>query len=276
MKDFSTELAQALVEGKNLKEFFREQVEQALNLLLESERTAFLGYESWSPEGYNSGNSRNGYYERTLKTELGELRVNVPRDRLGEFQQQTLEAYKVNQDNLENSIILLYSKEISTREISDLIEKMYGHHYSAQTISNISQIVMEEVATFHQRPVKGRYTAIFCDATFLNVRRDTVAKEALHVILGIDAKGHKEVLDYRLYPEEAAGNYREMLEDLKARGLEQVLVFTSDGLTGLSEALTDCFPKAKHQSCWTHLLRNTANKVRAKDKAEVLEDLKPV
>lgn len=276
MNNFTTIIAQAIANGDDLKEIFRKQVEKALNMLLKAEQSAFLGYDPWEPKGYNIGNSRNGYYKRKLKTELGELDIEVPRDRLGHFQQQTLGAYLQEQDQLEQSIILLYRNGISTREVSELIERMYGHHYSAQTISTMSHVVKDEVKAFHKRQVKNRYTAIFCDATFINVRRDTVAKEALHVIIGIDEKGFKEVLSFALYPTEAATNYREMLEDLKERGLEEVLLFVSDELTGLSQAVTDSFPKAKHQSCWTHLLRNTSNKVRPKDKGEVLEDLKHV
>lgn len=276
MDKFTTMIAQAIAEGHDLKSVFKKQVETALNMLMESERTLFLGYEPWDPEGYHSGNARNGYYKRILKTELGELEVSIPRDRLGMFKQQTLDSYMLNQDSLEHSIILLYKKGITTREISDLIEKMYGHYYSPQTVSNLSNIVEEEIALFHNRPIKHRYVALFCDATFINVRRDTVAKEAVHIIIGIDSEGHKEVLDFNLYPTESATNYCEMLADLKSRGLEEVLIFVSDELTGLSEALTDSFPKARHQSCWTHILRNIANKVRPRDKAEVLEDLKPV
>lgn len=116
------------------------------------------------------------------------------------------------------------------------------------------QIVEEEVALYKQRPVKRRYIALFCDATFIHVRRDTVAKEALHVIIGIDELGYKEVLAFEAYPTETAANCREMLEDLKQRGLEEVLLFVSDELTGLNSAVTDSFPKARHQRCWTIFL----------------------
>ncbi|WP_154826124.1 IS256 family transposase [Kallipyga gabonensis] len=265
-----------MANGDSLKELFRSQVEIALNMLMQTERTAFLGYEPWDPAGYHKGNRRNGFCERTLKTEIGELKLQIPRDRLGLFEQRTINTYLESQDNLEQSIILLYRKGISTRKISDLIEKMYGHYYSAQTISNMSQIVEEEIALYKQRPVKRRYTALFRDATFINVRRDTVAKEALHVIIGIDELGYKEVLSFEVYPTEAAVNYREMLENLKQRGLEEVLLFVSDELTGLSSALIDSFLKARHQSCWTHLLRNTSNKIKPRDKDEVLRDLKLV
>jgi len=135
MNNFTTIIAQAIANGDDLKEIFRKQVEKALNMLLKAEQSAFLGYDPWEPKGYNIGNSRNGYYKRKLKTELGELDIEVPRDRLGHFQQQTLGAYLQEQDQLEQSIILLYRNGISTREVSELIERMHGHHYSAQTIS---------------------------------------------------------------------------------------------------------------------------------------------
>lgn len=274
MSDFTTDLAAALAAGHDADEFFRQSLEGAINRLLENERTAFLDYEKWDPAGYNSGNSRNGYYGRTMKTEYGELELKIPRDRMGEFQQQTVPSYKKSSDYLENTIIQLYKKGITTREIADLIERMYGQHYSAATISNLAKLLDKDVQAFHQRQVKSKYVAIYCDATFLNVRRDSVAKEALHMLIGIDSQGYKEVLDYALYPSESCNNYKEMLLDLRTRGLEQVLLFISDGLVGLPDAVTDVFPKAQHQSCWTHLQRNVNNRVRAKDKAEVTQAVK--
>ena len=274
MSDFTTDLAAALAAGHDADEFFRQSLEGAINRLLENERTAFLDYEKWDPAGYNSGNSRNGYYGRTMKTEYGELELKIPRDRMGEFQQQTVPSYKKSSDYLENTIIQLYKKGITTREIADLIERMYGQHYSAATISNLAKLLDKDVQAFHQRQVKSKYVAIYCDATFLNVRRDSVAKEALHMLIGIDSQGYKEVLDYALYPSESCNNYKEMLLDLRTRGLEQVLLFISDGLVGLPDAVTDVFPKAQHQSCWTHLQRNVSNRVRAKDKAEVTQAVK--
>lgn len=153
---------------------------------------------------------------------------------------------------------------------------MYGHHYSAQTIYNITKLVEEDVKAFHERQVKSRYVAIFCDATFISVRRDSVSREAVHVLIGIDYEGKKEVLDYNIYPTESKNNYKEMLEDLKTRGLNHVLLFVSDDLTQLEEAVLESFPMAKHQACWTHLSRNVLNKVRVKDKAEVGEDFKKI
>ena len=274
MKNFNTDLTQILAQGLDINEFFRQQLEIAINDLLKSELTVFLNYEKWEYKGYGSGNSRNGYYHRNLKTKFGELELKIPRDRAGEFKQETLKAYARNTDNLENMVITLYKKGITTREIADLLEKMYGNNYSPTTISNISKVMKNEIESYHNRKIKKDFVVLYCDATYLPVRRDSVAKEALHVIIGIDPKGNKEVLDYSLFPEELANNYKEMLVELKSRGLENVLLFVSDGLVGLKEAVTDIFPKSKHQTCWTHLMGNIENKVRAKDKLEVSNDAK--
>ena len=115
---------------------------------------------------------------------------------------------------------------------------------------------------------------LYCDATSLNIRRDSVAKEALHIIIGITPEGNKEVLDYALYPTESPANYKEMLLNLRERGIEQVLLFVTDGLKGLREACLEVFPNAKHQSCWTHITRNVMKYIRSKDKKAVLDDLK--
>lgn len=281
MNNFNTDLMQILAQGLDINKFFRQQLEITINDLLKSEITVFLDYEKWEYKGYGSGNSRNGYYHRYLKTKYGQIELQIPRDRAGQFKQEIVKAYARNTDNLENMVITLYKKGITTREIADLLEKMYGNNYSPTTISNISKVMKNEIETYHNRKIKKDFVVLYCDATYLPVRRDSVAKEALHVIIGIDPNGNKEVLDYSLFPEESANNYKEMLINLKSRGLENVLLFVSDGLVlhepdglSLKEAVTDIFPKAKHQTCWTHLMRNIENKVRAKDKLEVANDAK--
>ena len=179
-------------------------------------------------------------------------------------------------DDLETTIVTLYRKGISTREISDLIEKLYGHHYTPATVSNISKAVADQVKVFHERPLSERYVVIFMDATYLSVRRDSVAKEPLHVLLGITPDGTREILDYALYPTEAASNYEEMMASLKARGVKQVLLFASDGLEGMRDAVQRQFPEAEHQQCWVHLSRTVSRYIRNKDRKEVLGDLKAV
>lgn len=276
MLNVNTELAKALLENESLDEFFRQHLENAINDLLKAELSAFLGYEKYSIESWGSGNSRNGSYERSFETKYGKLNLRIPRDRKGEFQQQTLPEYKRRTDDLETTVIQLYRKGITTREISDLIEKMYGHHYTPATISNIAKTVEEQADQFHNRQIASQYAVIYLDATYLNLRRDSVSKEALHVIMGITPDGYKEILDYTVYPTEAASNYEEMLVSLKNRGLEQVLLFVSDGLLGMRDAALRQFPYAEHQQCWVHLSRSVSRHVRNKDRAGILNDLKAV
>lgn len=221
MNELNTELTLALLNNQSIDEVFRSFLEEAMNNLLKTELTAFLGYEKNSADGYNTGNSRNGYYSRTLDTKFGTIHLNIPRDRNGEFDQQLVPDYSRRTDDLETTIITMYRKGITTREIADLVDKMYGHYYSPTTISNISKSVEDQVKTFHERHLSDKYAVILMDATYLNVRRDSVAKEPLYVLLGITPDGTREILDYALYPSEAASNYEEMLARIKTRGLRK-------------------------------------------------------
>ena len=200
----------------------------------------------------------------------------MPRDRNGEFQSPLLPTRKQRVDSLETTIIQLYQRGVTTRQIAELIEQMYGHCYTPATISKIAADVSDQVEQFHKRPVAKRYAVIFCDAMYVNLRRDSVAKESIHVLLGITPEGYKEILDYAILPSESALNYADMLKSLKMRGLEQVLLFVSDGLVGLPDAVQNEFPRAKHQSCWVHLMRAVSRLVRPSDRKIVLDALKRV
>ncbi len=276
MNNISTELATALVQGLSIDEIIRQELQTSINLLLKSELTEFLQYEAYDVSGYNSGNSRNGYYKRTLKTKYGEVNLDIPRDRNGDFEQQTIPSYKRRTDDLETTILQLYRTGITTSEIATLIEKMYGHAYSKGTISNISKTMQEHVDAFHKRQVNESYVVIFGDSTFLPLRRDTVAKEAVHILVGITAEGNKEIIDYRIFPTESSANYREMLVDLRERGCKEVLMFVTDGLTGIRDACLEVYPKALHQSCWVHVQRNIAKLVRQTDRQEIADLVKEI
>ena len=280
MNDFTTILQDVLSEGADLsslmKEMVRSEVERIINCLLENELTAFLNYEKWSIEGYHSGDSRNGYYLRQFKTQYGNLNLKVPRDRNGEFHQKTIPPYKRNEGFLEQLVIELYQKGSTTLEISEIIERLYGHHYCRATTSNLCKLNSEAINNFQQRQLNKRYCVIYGDATYINIRRDSVAKEALHVLIGINEEGYKEILALRLFPSETSENYKELLLDIKARGVEEVLLFISDGLNGLAQTFLQEFPKAKYQSCWVHLGRNIMRQVRSRDKAKVMEDVKKI
>lgn len=167
-----------------------------LDQLLESELTAFLGYDPYAREDWNSGNSRNGSYFRQVKTQFGPIKVQVPRDRKGEFHQHTLPAYGQRTDTLESTVIQLYSHGVTTREINDLIEKMQGSYYSAGTVANISKQVASKVENYHQRQLSDKFFCVYLDATYIPLRRDTYQREAVYVAVGIKPNGHKQIIDY--------------------------------------------------------------------------------
>lgn len=183
MDQFTKDLTQTLLTNGNIKELFRQQLETAINQILQAELTATLGYEFYDRHPRSSDNYRNGQYFRQIDSEYGKLKIAVPRDRKGEFHNQLLPAYSRRQDALETTIIQLYSKGITTREIADLIDKMYGSYYSATTVSNITAQVTEQIQAFHARAIQANYFCLFLDATYLPLRRDTVQREAVYVVL---------------------------------------------------------------------------------------------
>lgn len=276
MTDFNRECLNALFDKEKFDKFMRTQLEEGLNLLLESELTAFLGYNPYDRNGWNSGNSRNGSYFRQIKTQFGPIKVQVPRDRNGEFHQQTLPAYGQHTDALESTVIQLYSHGVTTREISELIEKMYGSYYSAGTVSNISKQVASQVESYHQRRLSDKFFCVYLDATYIPLRRDTYQREAVYIAVGIKPNGNKEIIDYRIAPVENLEVWSEMIADFKERGLEQVELFLSDGFVGIKDMLKQYYPKSKFQRYLIHIMRNISQKVRVTDRAEILNAFKQV
>ena len=276
MPNFTTEIMETLINKGDLDELFRCHLELAVNSLLQAELTAFLDYEKYDRAGFNSGNSRNGNYSRSFRTEYGELNLVIPRDRNGEFSQQTLPAYKRSNDSLETTIIQLFQKGITMSEISELIEKIYGHYYTPQTISNITQIVSEDVVAFKERSLESQYSIIFMDATHIPLKRQTVSKEAVYIVIGIRLDGTKEVLGFSIAPTGSSYVWKEILQDLKDRGLEEVLLVVTDGLSGINDSIHSIYPNAQFQQCCVHISRNIAHKVRVSDRQEVCNDFKLV
>ena len=276
MNDFTTEILKTLANKGDLNELFRVHLEKAVNTLLKTELTAFLDYEKYDRIGFNTGNSRNGSYDRTVKTEYGELHLQIPRDRNGEFKQQTVPAYRRTNDTLEETVIHLFRKGITMSEIADLIEKMYGHHYTPQTMSNMTKSFTEEVTSFKERELHDRYAAIYMDATYIPLKRKTVAKEAIHIAVGIRPDGSKEVLSYAIAPTESITIWEEILIDLQEHGVKNVLLFITDGLKGMAGAVQRFYPKARFQHCCVHVSRNIVHKVCVKDRKEICDDFKMV
>ena len=222
MNDFTKDFAQALFNPDKINDLLRKELQQAVNNLLEAELTAFLGYDPYARNGWNTGNSRNGAYFRKVDTQFGPIEVQVPRDRNGQFHQHTLPDYKQHSDVLESTIIKLYSKGVTTREIADLIEKMYGSHYSPAQVSNISKQMLPKVEAYHKRKLSDKFFCVYLDATYLPLRRETFEREAVYIAIGIKPNGHKEVIDYCIAPSENIEVWTEMLQNMKSRGLMEI------------------------------------------------------
>lgn len=276
MNDFTKDMANALFNQDKINDLFRQKLQQAVNDLLESELTAFLGYNPYERDGWNTGNSRNGAYYRKVDTQFGQIEIKVPRDRNGEFHQHTMPDYKRHTDVLEQTVIKLYSKGVTTREIADLIEKMYGGYYSPAMVSNISKEMIPKVEAYHQRHLSDKFFCVYLDATYIPLKRVTYEREAVYIAIGIKPNGHKEVIDYCIAPTENIEIWSEMLKSFKSRGLEQVELFLSDGVVGMKEAICQSYPKAHFQRCLVHVMRNISAKMRVDDRQKALDEFKQI
>ena len=276
MNDFTKDMANALFNQDKINDLFRQKLQQAVNDLLESELTAFLGYNPYERDGWNTGNSRNGAYYRKVDTQFGQIEIKVPRDRNGEFHQHTMPDYKRHTDVLEQTVIKLYSKGVTTREIADLIEKMYGGYYSPAMVSNISKEMIPKVEAYHQRHLSDKFFCVYLDATYIPLKRVTYEREAVYIAIGIKPNGHKEVIDYCIAPTENIEIWSEMLKGFKSRGLEQVELFLSDGVVGMKEASCQSYPKAHFQRCLVHVMRNISAKMRVDDRQKALDEFKQI
>ena len=276
MNDFTKDMANALFNQDKINDLFRQKLQQAVNDLLESELTAFLGYNPYERDGWNTGNSRNGAYYRKVDTQFGQIEIKVPRDRNGEFHQHTIPDYKRHTDVLEQTVIKLYSKGVTTREIADLIEKMYGGYYSPAMVSNISKEMIPKVEAYHQRHLSDKFFCVYLDATYIPLKRVTYEREAVYIAIGIKPNGHKEVIDYCMAPTENIEIWSEMLKGFKSRGLKQVELFLSDGVVGMKEAICQSYPKAHFQRCLVHVMRNISAKMRIDDRQKALDEFKQI
>ena len=177
---------------------------------------------------------------------------------------------------LNELITSLYGNNVSTRSIDAIIEKLFDCKYTASSISNITNTVIEEVKAFKERELEKDYYVIYIDSLFTNIRRNTVAKEAVYLVLGVNTEGYRDILGFYIYPQESASVWDDIFKDLKSRGLERVLLFVTDGLSGIEDVIKNNFPKAKIQRCLLHITRNINKKCRVKDREELMKDFKKV
>jgi putative transposase len=247
----------------NKDELLRKMFKLMLESLMEGERSAVLGYEKHDFSGYGSGNSRNGYYERDLLTGLGE------------FTPELLDKWQRSTKPMDDLVLSLYAKGMTTRDINDVIEKIYGKSYSPQQVTLITKEIEQERLAWEKRPLQQRYIAIFVDCLFVKMRRgDVVSPDAVYVVCGIDSQGHRDILGFYVGTSESATFWKEVLAELRERGVQQVLLFVFDGLTGLETVVKQIFPRALTQLCLVHAVRNSLTYVRPEDKELIARKLK--
>lgn len=256
-----------------LKELFKGTVEE----MLEAEMEEHLGYEKHSVAGNNSGNSRNGYGKKTIKTELGETEIAVPRDRNGAFEPQVLGKRQTRSDDLEGRILAMYAKGMSNRDIEDHLREIYGVEASASLISRITDKILPAVSEWQSRPLEAVYPVVFFDGIVFKVRKDArVVNKCVYSVLGINMDGRKEILGIWISENESASFWTTVCNELRNRGVEDILIACRDNLSGFSGAIEAVFPKTEQQLCVIHQIRNSTKYVSYKDLKPLMADLKLV
>jgi transposase-like protein len=261
-----------------MKDMFRDVLQQVMECELEEK----LGYEkseriAVNDENGMSKNYRNGYSQKTVKTQLGEVKVKVPRDRNGEYEPQIIGKYNRNADGMEEKILALYSCGMSQRDISEQIKNLYDVEISPELVSKISEKIMPEVAAWQNRPLESVYPFVFMDAIHYKVKENhQYITKAAYVVLGVNMEGNKDILGVWIGENESSKFWLSVLNDLKNRGVRDVYLFCVDGLTGFREAIEAAYPKSQIQRCIIHQIRSSTRYVSYKDIKELMRDLKAV
>lgn len=263
------------ITGKN--GLFKRMLKEITEQMLEAEMTEHLGYEKHSPEGRNSGNSRNGHTGKTVRTGFGEVPLETPRDRQGTFEPQLVKKGQSDITEFDEKIISMYAKGMTTRDIQEHVKDFYGVDISPTFVSNVTDKIIDLAAQWRARPLESLYPIVFFDAIYYKVRQDgRIVSKAAYTCLGIDQKGHKDVLGIWIGEKEGAHYWLGVLNELKNRGVEDILIACVDGLKGFPEAIAQVYPGAETQLCVVHLIRNSIKYVGSKYQKEFMRDLKQV
>jgi len=266
---------------KNKEEFhsfFNSLFKQGVEEMLKTELDEHLGYEKHSKEGHNSGNSRNGSYPKKVKTEsLGDLVLNIPRDRKSEFEPQLIPKGSRMSDKLEEAIIGMYGRGMTTSDISEQVKQIYGVDVSEGTVSNVTNRIIEHVKEWQSRPLESIYYTVWMDGIVLKIRHNgKYINKCIYLVIGLRKDGLKEVLGMWLAETESASFWLSVLTDLKARGVEDILIACTDNLKGFTDAIKGVFPQTITQLCIVHQIRNSCKYVVWKDRKAFCADLKEV
>ncbi|KAA5542063.1 IS256 family transposase [Adhaeribacter rhizoryzae] len=277
-EDFlNAEFLKQFKNSKDFASFMEELYVRGTEKMLEAELDQHLGYEKHAPEGRNTGNSRNGKTSKTLKSKYGAVGIKVPRDRASTFEPVVVPKRRNLAEGIEELVISLYAKGMSTRDIEEQLREIYQFNLSESAISNITSKIQEDILEWQQRPLEQVYCIVWLDGIVFKVRHNgKVINKTVYLAVGLTTKGKKELLGLWLAETESAAFWMSVLTDIKARGVEDLLISCSDNLTGFAQAIRSVFPQAATQVCVVHQIRNSCRYVVWKDKKAFTTDLKAI
>ena len=256
---------------------FKQLKKALMERALGAELTHHLGYAKGEAAGRGSGNSRNGHSSKTVLTEDGQIDLAIPRDRAGTFEPQLIPKGVTRLDGFDDKIISLYARGLTVREIQGHLKELYGTEVSPDLISKVTDAVLEQVNEWQSRPLDACYPIVFFDALRVKIRDEGLVKnKAVYVALALDADGHKHVLGLWIEQTEGAKFWLKVMNDLKTRGLGDILIAVVDGLKGFPEAIGAVFPETLVQTCIVHLIRSSLAFVSWKDRKQIMPDLKAI
>jgi len=277
LKALANELAKDLKTPEDLSALTAQLTKITVEAALNAELDHHLGYTQYEHKGRHTGNSRNGYSSKTLKGDHGSIEIETPRDRNASFDPQIVSKGQTRITGMDDQVLTLYAKGMSTRDISSAFEEMYGVEISAGLISKITNNVMERVIEWQNRPLDAVYPIIYLDCIVLKIRHEKrVINKAIYLALGINMDGQKELLGIWIAETEGAKFWLSVLTELQNRGVEQILIACVDGLSGFPDAINTAFPDAKIQLCIIHMVRNSMKYVVWKDYKAVTTGLKRI
>ncbi|WP_431860045.1 IS256 family transposase, partial [Micrococcus terreus] len=250
--------AEDLGQGRHgVEELLSQMTKAVLERAMETELSDHLGYEAGDPAGHGTGNSRNGKTTKSVQTLQGPVQITVPRDRNGSFEPVIVPKRARRLGKVEDMILSLYARGMTTRDIGSHLQEIYGSKVSAATISRVTDVVADEVAQWQSRPLESVYPIVYIDAIWLKIRDGgVVANKACHVAVGVDLEGRKQVLGLWLGATEGAKFWANVLTEIRNRGVRDILILCCDGLTGLPAAVNSIYPETVVQTCVVHLLRS--------------------
>lgn len=265
-------------DGTAVNSIMRDMMSIILEGALDQELDEELGYSKYDYRNKETSNSRNGHSQKTMHTSYGDMDIDIPRDRNGEFEPQIVKKYQntVTQD-MEEKIISMYAKGMTTSDIESHMRELYDLDISDSTISRITDKILPIVKEWQERPLESVYAVVFMDAIYYHVRNEgRIVKRAVYIAIGIDMDGHKDVLGMYVGQNESAKFWLSILNGIKNRGVEDILIACVDGLTGFPQAIEAVFPQTEIQQCVIHQIRNTTKFVSYKDVKSLMTDLKRV